>query len=725
MDEATLTQQQYYIATKSAPTDDRARVLKYGSMFAVFDRLGDIHRQGLGEQGIFYEGTRYLSELSLRLWNERPLLLSSTVEPNNFLFTADLANLDVSKGDSVAIHRGTIHLLRSRFLWREAAYEELEVVNYGMQALQVPLSILFAADFADIFEVRGTPREHKGLQLHEGSGENWIILAYEGLDGITRRMRIQSDPTPHTLLGPEMRWDLELKPGQPHKFHLYMECQKNGSSRRALSYSQAMRRANSEMTSSARQFPQIHSSNSRFNDWMARSVADVQMMTIGNRERNYPYAGVPWFSTVFGRDGIVTALQTLWIDPSIAKGVLEFLAETQATEVDESREAEPGKILHELRHGEMANLGEIPFARYYGSVDATPLFIMLAGEYYLRTGNKEVIQQLWPNIHAALDWIDNYGDIDGDGFVEYAPHGNKGLVQQGWKDSNDSVFHADGSLAVPPIALCEVQGYVYAAKRAASQLADALGNQRACTDLEAQAASLREKFEHTFWCDDLGVYALALDGGRHEHKRLCRVRTSNAGHALYTGIASPEHARTIAHAFVEKNFFSGWGIRTLASGEARYNPLSYHNGSVWPHDNSLIASGFGRYGFRNLAGKIMLGLLDVSGVMELHRLPELFCGLERRAGEGPTLYPVACSPQAWAAAAPFLLIQSCLGLRIEGARNRVVFERPCLPEGIPQLSIRGLRVGNASVDLFFERQAENVRVQVLEKQGEVDVVATL
>ena len=720
MDEATLTQQ-YYIATKSAPKDDRARVLKYGSMFALFDRLGDISREGMGEQGIFYEGTRYLSEMALRLWNERPLLLSSTIESNNFLFTADLANLDVSRGESVVIHRGTLHLLRSRFLWRGSAYEELEFMNYGMEPLRVPLSIYFAADFADIFEVRGTPRDHKGRLLDEETEGDCIVLAYEGLDNVLRRMRIHCSPAPDRIIGPEMRFDLELKPKQVRGFHLRMECQ-NGAANQGLPYSQARNRAYSEMNLSVESFPQIHSSNSRFNDWMNRSVADVQMMIIGNREQNYPYAGVPWFSTVFGRDGIIAALQTLWIDPSIAKGVLEFLAQTQATEVNESREAEPGKILHELRDGEMANLGETPFARYYGSVDATPLFVMLAGEYYQRSGDKALIRHLWPNIQAALQWMDDYGDLDGDGFVEYAPHGDKGLIQQGWKDSNDSVFHADGSLAEPPIALCEVQGYVYAAKVAASHLASELGDQKTCTRLESEAATLRDKFGEAFWCEDLGLYALALDGYK---KRVCRVRTSNAGHALFTGIASPEHARKTAHSLLDPDFFSGWGIRTLASGEARYNPLSYHNGSVWPHDNALIASGFGRYGFRNLAGRVMLALLDVSSVMELHRLPELFCGLERRTGEGPTLYPVACSPQAWAAAAPFMLIQACLGLRIEGARNRVVFERPCLPEGIPQLSIRGLRVGSASVDLFFERQADNVRVQVLEKKGEVDVIATL
>lgn len=723
MDEATLTQQQYYIATKSAPSDDRARVLKYGSMFAVFDRLGDITQTGLGEQGIFFEGTRFLSELSLRLWNERPLLLSSTIEPNNFLFTADIANLDVSRGGSVEIHRGTLHLLRSRFLWGNAAYEELRFVNYGTEPLEVPVSIFFAADFADIFEVRGTPREHRGLQLHGETGDNWILLAYAGLDEITREMRIECQPGPERIVGSDMRFELRLKPKESRCFQLTMDCQTSPAPV-GLSYPQAMRRAYQEMHESTQSFPEIHSSNSRFNDWMNRSFADVQMMTIGNRERNYPYAGVPWFSTVFGRDGIITALETLWIDPSIGKGVLEFLAATQATDVDESREAEPGKILHELRRGEMANLGEIPFGRYYGSVDATPLFVMLAGEYYSRTGDKQLITELWPNIDAALHWIDDYGDLDGDGFVEYAPHGNKGLVQQGWKDSNDSVFHADGTLARAPIALCEVQGYVYAAKIAAARLRRALGDEKGSREFESQARALQEQFEAQFWCEDLGVYALAIDGSGSQ-KRLCRVRTSNAGHCLFTGIASPEHASRTAKCLLTPEFFSGWGIRTLAAVETRYNPLSYHNGSVWPHDNALIASGFGRYGLRQFAGKVLLALLDVSSVMDLHRLPELFCGLERRRGEGPTLYPVACSPQAWAAAAPFLLIQACLGLKIEGAHNRVVFEKPFLPEGIPQLSIRGLRAGDASVDLFFERQADNVRVQVLEKQGEVDVIATL
>ena len=689
-------------------------------MFAVFDRHGDIRHHGMGEQGVYFDGTRHLSEMVVRLWNERPLLLSSTVEPNNFLFTADLANLDVSKGDSVAIQRGTLHVLRSKFLWRGASYEEFQFVNYGLSPLAVPVTLSFEADFADIFEVRGMHRARKGHQLDLETGPDCIVLAYEGLDGVLRRTSIECDPAPSAVIGPEMRFHFELEPKATFAFRVCVSCDPEPG-RATVSYSEAYAVASGELKAGLENLPIVASSNSRFNDWMKRSTADVQMMTVGNPEPNYPYAGVPWFSTVFGRDGIITALEMLWVDPFVAKGVLEFLAATQATELDPSREAEPGKILHELRHGEMANTNEIPFGRYYGTVDATPLFVMLAGAYYDRTGDRKLIEQLWPNIQAALRWMDEYGDRDGDGFLEYAAHGNKGLVQQGWKDSNDSVFHADGSIAEPPIALCEVQGYAYAAKLAASRLCCAMGDRHQCAALESQATQLREKFEKAYWCEELGLYALALDG----KKRPCRVRTSNAGHCLYTNIAHGKHGKTTAETLMEADFFSGWGIRTLASGEARYNPLSYHNGSVWPHDNALIACGLARYGYKNYAGKLLLALMDVSDTMELHRLPELFCGLERRQEEGPTLYPVACAPQAWAAAAPFLIIQACLGLTVHGAQNRVVFERPCLPEGIPHLSIRGLRLADSSVDLHFERQADTVRVQVLEKQGEVEVVATL
>jgi len=687
-------------------------------MFFVFDRLGDVQPSGLGEQGLFFHGTRYLSELSVNLWNVRPLLLSSTVATNNFLFAADLANLDVSRdNDQVAIPRGTLHLLRSRFLWQNRCYEEFLFVNHGLSPLEVPFSIAFNADFADIFEVRGMHRDRKGQRLPDRVEKNSVVLSYEGLDGVIRRTHIQSNPSPDYASNKELLFDVKLHPKERATFQFIISCDRPAEAR-STGYAKAVAAARQEFDSAAEIFPRISSSNSRFSDWITRSVSDLQMMTVGNPEPNYPYAGVPWFSTVFGRDGIITALQTLWLSPAIGRGVLEYLAALQAREIIPSIEAEPGKILHEMRRGEMAALGEVPFGCYYGSVDSTPLFIILAGAYYDRTADRSFLQRLWPHVEQALRWIDEFGDVDGDGFVEYAQHSSKGLVQQGWKDSNDSVFHSDGTLAPAPIALCEVQGYVYAAKLSAARMCRVLDKADQSSRLEKEAEKLRVQFENQFWCDDLSTYALALDGD----KRPCRVRTSNAGHCLFTGISSPDRARKIAENLIDPAFFTGWGVRTVASSEARYNPLSYHNGSVWPHDNSLIACGMARYGFKDFAGKILLGLLDLSSMVDLHRLPELFCGLERRPGEGPTLYPVACSPQVWASAAPFLILQACLGLSIHADKNQFVFDRPCLPEGIPQLSIKNLRCGNQCVDLFLERRGNCVLIHREDKGNDLEIV---
>ena len=720
MDGSGVSQPQYYIATTSSPADDRARVLKYGRMFFVFDRLGDVQTSGLGEQGLFYDGTRHLSELSLKLWGARPLLLSSTVATNNFLFTADLANLDVLSDGAIAIRRGTLHLLRSRFLWRDSCFEKLRFVNHGMEDLEVPVHIGFDADYADVFEVRGTVRERRGRRRAEEINEKSVILSYEGLDRVVRYTRIECDAQSLWNFESGLEFRILLRPKERVMVQLEIGCSSEVA-RPSIGYSDALSSARFELGETSREFPQITSSNSRFSDWIARSTSDLEMMIAGNPERNYPYAGVPWFSTVFGRDGIITALQTLWLNPNIAKGVLEFLASSQADRVDAVADSEPGKILHEMRRSEMAVLGEVPFGKYYGSVDATPLFIMLAGAYFDRTADRPTLERLWPNIERALQWIDEYGDVDGDGFVEYARHSSKGLVQQGWKDSNDSIFHSDGTIAAPPVALCEVQGYVYAAKVAASRLARVLGDVNRSCALDVQAETVRTRFENEFWCDDLGTYALALDG----EKRPCRVRASNAGHCLYAGITSPERARRVAENLMSDEFFTGWGVRTVAKTESRYNPLSYHNGSVWPHDNSIIANGMARYGCKKMAGQVLLALLDLSSQVELGRLPELFCGLKRRPNEAPTLYPVACSPQAWASAAPFLVLEGCLGISIQAERGRIVFDRPFLPEGIPQLSIRGLRCGKALVDLLLERRNDSVLVHVEAKQEDVEIVTII
>ena len=710
--------QHYYIATSQSPTDDRARVLKYGRTFFVFDRLGDVQSTGMGEQGLFFEDTRHLSELMVHLWGTRPLLLSSTVETGNFLFTGDLANLDVSRDQQVVIPRGTLHVLRSRFLWKNSCYEEFVFVNHGLSDLFVPFRMSFAADFADIFEVRGMHREKTGTFLPAEVTSDSVRLAYEGRDAVLRQTLIRWGCAPTRVTDKDLRYELTLRPKERACFYFSIACDSKAAEQ-TVEYPRAIRKARHELESMANAFPRMSSSNSRFNDWINRSIADVQMMMVGNPERNYPYAGVPWFGTVFGRDGIITALQSLWLNPDMARGVLQCLALTQATKIDPAIEAEPGKILHEMRQGEMAALGEVPFGRYYGSVDATPLFIILAGAYYERTADAKFIKELWPNIERALRWIDEFGDADGDCFVEYRRQGTKGLVQQGWKDSSDSIFHANGSIAESPIALCEVQGYVYAAKLAASHLCRFAGvSAERSAELEVEAENLQARFEEQFWCEELSTYALALDG----EKRACRVRASNAGQCLFTGIVSPEHAQQVAQTLFQPESFNGWGVRTVAAGEARYNPLSYHNGSIWPHDNSLIASGLAKYGFKKLAGQIFMALLDLSSYVELHRLPELFCGVDRRPGEGPTLYPVACSPQAWAAAAPFLILQACLGISINAERKRILFDDPYLPDGIPNLTLTDLRCGGISVDLLLERRNDSVLVHKTGTPSAVEIL---
>ena len=720
MDESSVTQH-FYIATGSSPADDRTRVLKHGLTFAVFDRYGDIETIGLKEQGIFCEGTRFLSQLEFHLGNARPLLLSSTIKADNSLFAVDLTNVDISRDGEVVLPRGTLHVLRTKFLWQGVCYEQFQLVNYGSLPVDIPFGLRFAADFADIFEVRGVTRERRGERLEDVVESDSVTLSYKGLDEVIRRTHLAGSPRPKRISASELQFDAYLAPRTQVTFNLTISCEIGSvSHRHPKSWERAWNASKTEVSEIRRDTSKIHTSSDGFNRWIARSQSDVEMMIVGNPEVNYPYAGVPWFSTVFGRDGIITAMQCLWLNPAIARGVLEFLASHQASTVHPASEAEPGKILHEMRRGEMSALGEVPFRCYYGTVDATPLFVMLADMYYVRTGDRALIERLWPNLERALEWIDTYGDCDGDGFVEYSRHSKDGLVQQGWKDSNDSVFHADGTLAEGPIALCEVQGYVFAAKRGAAHLASVLGHRAQASALESQAATLRKRFDDAFWCDQISTYAMALDG----QKRRCAIRTSNPGHCLYSGIASTDHAYRVAHSLLSKDLFSGWGIRTVGTGESRYNPLSYHNGSVWPHDNALIAAGLARYGFKDMAGEVLSGLLAVSTFVDLHRLPELFCGLERRTREGPTLYPVACAPQAWAAAAVFLLLQSCLGLSLDAEKKQIRLDGPYLPETVPEIWIRDLRVGDACVDLFLERRANLVRLQILDKRGEVEVITT-
>ncbi|MCC6531730.1 MAG: amylo-alpha-1,6-glucosidase [Burkholderiales bacterium] len=724
---------QWYVAATSARSEENPKVLKHDRTFVLFDRFGDIQALAPGEQGLYHDDTRFLSHQALTLDGARPLHLGASTKEDNSLLVIELMNpdlgIDLPAPALIAVPKGTLHLFRAKLLWQGRCYEHLRLTNHGRDAVGVTLGLSFEADFVDLFEVRGMKRPQRGERLEAIVGQAEVTLPYRGRDGCLRRTRVCFDPQPATLTSGQATFLLELAPAQECHLYCTVVCEYADGAQRAaggdacavaprLHYERALRRNNTARGTASNGHCALTTSNPLVNLWLDRSASDLAMLMTDLPTGPYPYAGVPWYATTFGRDGLITARECLWRDAAIARGVLAFLASTQAQVEDPAQDAEPGKILHEARRSEMARTGEIPFGRYYGTVDATPLFVALAGAYYRRTADADFIRAIWPNVLHALAWIDGAGDCDGDGFVEYARRSDQGLVQQGWKDSQDSVFHGDGELAQPPIALCEVQAYVYEAKLMAADLALVLDDQVLAQRLFTQAADLKRRFAEAFWCDDLGMYALALDG----RKRPCRVASSNAGHALWTGIASQEHAqRLVDGRLFGPEFYSGWGIRTIASGQARYNPMSYHNGSVWPHDNALIAIGLARYGYTDKALRIFSGLFDASLCFDQHRLPELFCGFARRTGEGPTLYPVACSPQAWAAAAVFGLLQACLGLDLNAEKQEIALHAPRLPTFVDWLEIRRLRVGKGEVDLLVKRYENNVGLEVTRKQGEVGV----
>lgn len=724
-EEIIPVREHFYILSTSSRIDDRTRVLKEGDTFAVFDRYGDIEQFGAGELGIYHQDTRFLSRITLKIDGGRPLLLSSTIKDNNATLVVDSMNPDIRlEGQDELIHRGILHLFRSKFLWNAACYERIRIHNHGRLPVKIHFSLLYDADFADIFEVRGTARCSRGRKLPPKLNSDTIVFMYEGLDKRIRQTRIVFYPQPRALSGTEALYDLELGPGDEKEYQCAVFCELGGtniwqrSAGLTSRYGEASREAEDARDAMRANRPVIATSNGQFNNWMGRSIADLDMMTTRTQYGPYPYAGVPWFCTAFGRDGIITALEVLSFYPELARGVLSYLAALQSEDDSPDKDAEPGKILHETRSGEMATLGEVPYECYYGSVDSTPLFIILAEAYYQRTGDRSFAESLWPHIERSLNWIEQYGDRDGDGFVEYSRRSVNGLTQQGWRDSEDSVFHDDGTAAQGPIALCEVQGYVFAAKVAAGHIAAALGHDAKARQLDQDARILRRKFEASFWCDDLGTYALALDGD----KKPARVRASSAGHCLFSGIASDDHARRVASILASDKFFSGWGVRTVATSEPLYNPMSYHNGSVWPHDNALIAAGLARYEFKDKAIMILAGLLDATVFFDQHRLPELFCGFRKRTGQAPTLYPVACAPQAWASGAIFLLLQSCLGLSVLGSERKIVFANPHLPSSLQQVSIRNLRVQDATIDILATRHEGDVGINVMRRDGHIDII---
>ena len=705
----------FYIPATGPATRPR-RTLKHDDTFLVLDSHGDVGASAGGSDGLFHCDTRFLSHLEVLLNGTQPLLLGSNVRDDNTQLTVDLTNPDVYFDHRLVLPKDTLHVVRTIFLWRDTAYQRLAIRNYGDPAVDLRLTLLFDSDFADLFEVRGLQRQRRGVITRHAVRPATTVLRYEGLDAQLRQTVLSFEPPPTEITATTASYRLSLAPREVTEICCTIGC---GAPEppKPVPFARGLRAVYRNRRAVSNNAATVETSNDLLNEVLCRSMSDLYMLMTDTPQGRYPYAGIPWYSTTFGRDGLITALQMLWFDPRIAQGVLRRLAAYQAKTDDPASDAQPGKILHEMREGEMAALREVPFGLYYGSVDATPLFVMLAGIYAERTGDDAIIVELWSAIEAALAWIDGAGDPDGDGFLEYYRASERGLANQGWKDSQDAIFHADGRLAQGPIALAEVQGYVYCAKQALARCAERLGWSERARRLKAEAHQLAERFDASFWCEELGTYALALDG----EKEPCRVRSSNAGQVLFTGIAKPDRAIKVADGLLRPQFFSGWGIRTIANTEARYNPMSYHNGSIWPHDNALIALGFARYGLRRSVERVFKGLFDAATYMEMRRLPELFCGFQRSRGRGPTHYPVACSPQAWASATPFTLIEASLGLQFDPVANEIRLRNPRLPSFLDELVLRNLQLKQSSVDLKVRRHANEVSVEILERRGQVQV----
>lgn len=717
--DAARPEAQFFVPPSASIQERLPPSLKYGDSFALFDAHGDVVGAMQGPEGIYYRDTRHLSYFRLTICGNYPMLLGTAIDDRLDALVVDLTNPDISLGDGAVIPNDVIHIRRIKFLTANAVHERIALRNFDEKPHRLTLEFAIGCDFQDMFEVRGEHRVQRGQKLASTCSADRIVHSYRGLDEVTRHTVIRFEPAPKQAREHRVEFEIDLEPGERRVLFFLTDFSGNAEERPARAFFKAFRSLHSWRTQRGKRQPQLRSSNAVFNETLSRSLADLTTLTTETPQGPCAYAGIPWYCTLFGRDSLITALQLLWYDSSLARGTLRRLAYLQATTDDPVADAEPGKILHETRNGEMANLGEVPFGLYYGSVDSTPLFVFLAGEYFARTQDEETIAAIWPQIEAALGWIESYGDRDGDGFFEYGARTGQGLRNQGWKDSHDAISHADGRLAEGPITVVEMQAYVYGAWQAAARLFAAQGNAAAAAELNEKANDLRHRFDQTFFDRELGTYVLALDG----EKMPCRVVASNTGHALLTGIAEPEKAKSVARRLMAKDCFCGWGIRTLSSREKRYNPMSYHNGSVWPHDNALIAAGFARYGLGREARHLFTALFDAASHFDQHRIPELFCGFTRTAGRGPTLYPVACAPQAWSSATPLYLLQSVLGLRIDRP-GHVEFSHPDLPDFITDLSIDGLRCGDASVDLDIQKQNKATSVFVRNRRGNISVTTS-
>jgi glycogen debranching enzyme len=703
-----------------ADFSNKVLAVKEGETFFFSDTEGNLDDRKEFGLGLYHRDTRFLSHFHMKLSGRDPVLLSSSSE-RAYMCYVDMTNPDLYSEEALAVSQQTLNIRRVRAI-NGRVFERIRIKNYNRHPVELAITFSMAADFADIFEVRGFSPDRRGHHLPPQADGHRAEFAYEGEDRVLRRTVIEFDPQPDEVgvVGDRILAEFRLRLG-PHETRLLalsFDPVVGGVRPMAMGFDAAVHQLRRSYEDWERDCTQIVTDNEVFNQLLTRGLRDLRALYTRTDRGGVMAAGIPWYVAVFGRDSLITSHQLLTINTRPSRNALRLLAGYQGQKDDPWRDEEPGKILHEIRRGELAGAGQVPHTPYYGSVDSTPWFVILYAQYFRWTGDLDFAKDLLPNVQAALDWIDNYGDLDGDGFVEYLCRSPGGIANQGWKDSFDSVPHEDGRLATGPIALAEVQGYVYMAKERVAGVFEAMGDHRTASRLREEAADLKQRFNDVFWMEDQQYFAAALDGD----KRQVRTVMSNPGHCLYCDVVEPEKAAHVARRLLQPDMFSGWGIRTMSKSAAAYNPMSYHNGSVWPHDNALIAAGLKRYGYVKATNRVATAIFDAAVHADYMRLPELFCGFTRRTPNQPVAYPVACSPQAWAAGAPMLMLQAILGVSARAHENTLTVNKPHLPPWLNQVELRNLRVGGSSISLVFRREGEITGFSLLDRKGDVRVL---
>jgi len=722
-------------------------ILKENELMMVSDEQGDMP-QGRRRLGLYHRDTRYLSIFEMTINGQRPRLLSSCGK-QNYVCDIQMANPTIELADGSTALARTISIRRSRFI-KDGFHECISFYNHNTFSVPLQFTLTLGSDFCDIFEVRGAERERRGELSSPNFAASRLTLGYLGPDGVRRYTEIVFDVAPTrvdieerpaepvlrrsstylpeatetavmTVYHPScvrLSWELTLMPGEPLPITLHILATEEETAPSIVPFEKSLSDLRNSYQDWASQCTKLETDNELFNQLLERSLLDLRFLMEETPEGLVPIAGTPWFACIFGRDSLITSLQTLMLNPQIAVATLRFLAKHQGTKVDLLHDEEPGKITHEMRKGEVAKLGEIPHSTYYGSVDSTPLFLILFTETMKWLDDDDLYQEILPAAKLALEWIERYGDVDGDGYLEYLTRSLVGNRDQGWKDSWGSITYPDGTPAEPPIALVEVQGYAYKALSEMGELLGRKGEISLAAKLNKRAALLKENFNRDFWIEEKRSFAQGLDA----HKRPVETLTSNPGHCLFCDIVDEDKARYLVLRLTSADMACGWGIRTVSSREPKFNPMSYHNGSIWPHENSLIVAGMRRYGYHWEAEEITSQLFQASLFFKYSRFPELFCGFsrDREAHSIPAHYPVSSSPQAWAAGSAILLFQSMLGIEVGAAKR--LFVTPHLPGWLKHASVRNLRIGKGRVDLYFERHNEDTSFRITENEAGVEVV---